>query len=920
MAAIEKDPNVVHNSARKARGVRKTGTGSTSVSKGVNIKNIAEQDASRLFQNDFYEKYPEPGSVLSIPTTVSVDLHYRNYITRIGPRWTFFPSHLDCFVDDQTGFAPAFAGNRDAIQRGFPPRNWPYATLKSRFYGMQANDEIACSMVNPNMLVKLGNDIANRIRGKIPLHVDVHSAVKSYLLSYLNAILSWAAAFLFADAKISWQVVQKSLVTTDFDFPPDSTLNKEEDGSTSRSVVVPKFPRSPEYATIVRIDRIEDRIVMNNLASLAAVGKLYNANRNVTVQVGKRAFYAPAADLFEKKPAFKTIGVMLAAHVVDTLSPSFHAARSFISTELFLHNRNVQNFDPSMRTGDIRSNVTGILFRVKYGDEATTEFFKSMPAVNMFNYRAWIKDLVKKFGQQSATFTASAKNIMTIVFLAVARGGLEVTFHDEGYRVGGHALCALQQYRVGSRVLFLRADDATRESYDHHGNRAGDARREVCDLEPDVLVNAYDITDLAQDPIGHGIDVNMFSGKSGDDFVAHESSVLLHVQAPSGEYSTNGEWCSRWHAWKSIGRHKGVAGLVLSFDVVLEEWEASTAVTDERIPSPWGSQVHEDNNNFTRKTQRRARGSNSGVGCQWILVLTDPNDPADKPAIEKRPTASTATRSKAGEPDCKYIPSVLSYSCTTIDPHSKKTVKLEWQYFFTKTPAGAGKFFFEVFITDVCVVAEYDYWQSVWRHSAGVSRGLVQQDPANVSSIEEGIVNVVQSKHTFYTDTDTRVEDNTSYGNLDGASLHFSPGITPIKPRVHTTAHSIFCPVDLPTRDYYNTAMTPTEKQKYRDELIAHADKVKTYLAQLDKWGSGTEKLPGPRPASETFPVISDGKLVPKNLFGTSNKNKGKDKGKGNGNASRPSSSSSGSQFGLAHCVEYLLPVETRAYTLEDFK
>ena len=880
---------------------------------------------------------------------------------RVGVRWTVYPSTPPAFINDETGKSGSVKTNTVHYEKAFPPRQWPYGVLLSTRYNVQSDNEIASSVVSQGLRVFFPDDFKYILRRGVIVDRHTKSGINALVLAYSYRVSGWLERMLIP----SGGSINLPSVRLKYGHTGSAPVRRNVDDIKSIPITVMKFPRSPEYVNLQH-----DHL-----------GTVYVASTDIFVS-SSGIQHQSTIDAFH----------MVTAHMLDTLTPHFLVARRFLAYSLF-KSQGVRVFDPSSEYTAVPNaaqkalafNVTGKLCTIDLsrffphadfdlsaalrGDESDV-----MKPINMFTYRAWISMFMHRFFNSLApVLTQEVKEIMTLIFYAVSRGGLEVTFDAKTNMLffGGSPRCALQQYRVGSRVMFLYSTHAhTKSRYRQHGGmrKKRKGRYTVHDKSQEVLVNAYDIANFSAPDVhvGHGIDINVFSGEDPggdlDKIVAHEAGVV-HTHPGEGkrsEKSTSGVWTSRWHAWKSIGRFTSNADLdnedSLELEVVLDQWQASPYVdidTTGDINSIWR----------TRDPVHVCQNA-SGARAVWVIDI-----------------GRTATHNPHerinGRND--FTPQILTTRVNVVDPYgnSAAPVTLEWNYFVHKTRVDTGtarkpnfEYYSEVFVTDVSVTAGKDYWRSVWRRTAGAARELFTEsaDSGTIGYLRETI-----DPGVTFADLPDRGLALDPYAQHDGEwGPPFSPvpNVLPVSVGSHisptTLGYNRFpvqCPMDYYDNNRKDLIFVPRAQKFFAmaypggydmaEWLKRHAsacDILSSSIGYTARYSNDPKlkKRDGYIPSPSSTSITDGGDILDvetpdgagsnaqrlpldrmrlinlwASAFGPSVRLSSPDTdapGPSSSSSSSGSGSISGSQFGLAHCVEYLLPVETREYTLEDFK
>jgi hypothetical protein len=627
---------------------------------------------------DFHEKYPRK----FLRATDARNEHKeedvsRNYELRLGPLWTFFPSTPTAFVNDATGqrlLKSDVENNKKSkcawYIDAFPPGIWDPLQLLSRSYGVQADDEIASCMVNPNLRVYLHRDYRDFIRNRNVGMIDT-------LDEFSRFALKWVEAVLISDpTEVSWAFDEKHPKD-----PKDPSSGYELRRSMMSSLVkASRLPREPEYSVFVR----------------CMYGKLHKNFLAPALYVNPERMFLTLGDAPLPAAMPRKLLSRISAHVLRLTSRGFGD----------ISMADALSFDPSRSwtPEKMRKNLGSLTLPDSFVEQFGNLFNHYLPTVdstpervNMFNYREWIKTVTQRFGDLTDKYQELplfGRRLLTLVAYAVFRGGIEVIFWKNAVFFSGNPMCALQQYRVWSRVLFLREDAGTIVSYKEHRRE----RAEVAHFRPDILVNAYDIVAANDESahIGHGVDINTYSGitkrKSGVFLVAHEASVHYVVPEKSNvKISTNGLWGSRWHAWKSVGQYEVEDKRGIKLSIVLDKWRADETIDDDGMQSRPCSKTgaQEWNNEFNAK-------------FMWDL------------AVGELKWNACVRRNGVIEEWSTSIESYNSMSDSNLQQNDTQVV-LEWNYFVTRrTGSVDGVFMYEVFVSNVSVVAKEDYWSGVW--------------------------------------------------------------------------------------------------------------------------------------------------------------------------------------------------------------
>ena len=666
-------------------------------------------EAKRVMGPEFAEKYPSHFLRFRENHKAKREDVAVKYRERLGPRWTFFPSTPTAFIDDFTGErlrtkqVEATRGQGFPIYiDAFPPGVWERSALFSTIFDVQADDEIASSAVNPNLCVYLHPDYRDFIRNR---GVGMDDAIEEFS----HMVLRWLRKILFSPPTVvSWSLVDlhtdPSMANLGWEgtFAEKLPATKKNGRAVGVAVTLPRFPREPEYSVFVR-----NKFSFLDLNAVSSSLKSANSVIEPALYVdSRRMFRTELNDTGWRSALYKICG-----HILDTMSRGFQILGLYSSV----------GFDPSRQWLGVKDG--NYLFKTSWlkhnaFDEEIYSFFhhgqkpyRDKQVVNMFTYRRWIKEVTHRFGNSKLVLEElprESSSLLALIALAVFRGGLEVTFSAYGVCFGGNPMCALQQYRVSSRVLFLRKDPETIRSYREHRRE----RVEVSDFKTRILANAYDIASTA-DPkkhIGHGVDVNTFSGEytsrvtdspNSRIWVAHEASVQ-YSNRRSGERATDGTWGSRWHAWKSVGQYEGPLEHVIRLRIVLDRWRPDESVDNDglqfRPTSKPGVQIWREELLPDRE-------------FVWNLEVSYA-DMYGSMRVGERSTRILTF-------DSDFHPRLLL---------EKNRQQLAWNYFVTCRPgSGEGTFIYEVFVSDVSVIACADVWSRVWNRA--VRTGNVRNVP-----------------------------------------------------------------------------------------------------------------------------------------------------------------------------------------------
>jgi len=196
------------------------------------------------------------------------------YAAKPGPWWRYFPSTLEAFR-----FPKAFktisndvtvAYYGDMIEE-YPPMAWNYNARLYKIHGFRAEDEIASVMVNPNILLRLSEDMKNDVLSGVRLEFGAGQTemLDSAIQLYAKTVQAWTVSFLavptnFADVTAAPPV---SLPFAEFrskEYPHPSkriaffTVNK---GRTC------PVPRPPAHAYAVKLPLLLSQSAADRISS-----------------------------------------------------------------------------------------------------------------------------------------------------------------------------------------------------------------------------------------------------------------------------------------------------------------------------------------------------------------------------------------------------------------------------------------------------------------------------------------------------------------------------------------------------------------------------------------------------------------------------------------------------------------------------